>query len=274
MNQVSTTSIRTEAHLATYKQVRAIQRGFEVLLALNANGPLSIAAISLKTGINRTTLYRIVETLEALGYVCRSNIDETVRLTENVRRLSEGYDDGELLARAASSCLMLLLAETGWPSSVATRRHEDMIIRETTHGRAEVFVRDTTVGTKSPMLSTAMGRSYLSFCDDSERQEILTRIANSNSLEAPLAQNKRYVSTIIDETRNAGFGLSFSQAYPTLGAVALPVRSQGHVVGSVNIVFLKAFVGRRVAIEKFTPQLTKAVATIERNLEELRHAAS
>ncbi|MGD9946117.1 MAG: helix-turn-helix domain-containing protein [Burkholderiaceae bacterium] len=267
-----TTLPRPPRQSSTYKQVRALQRGFDVILALNTHGPLSISDLSLRTGINRTTLYRIVSSLDALGYVRRSIIDDTVRLTQNVRRLSEGYDDGEQLARAAASSLIQLLSETGWPSSVATPCSEVMLIQETTHGRAEVFVRETAVGTRSPILTTTMGRTYLSFCDEDERQEILLRIAHLKSPEAQLAKDRSYVSNAIDQVRSAGFGYG-STYHPALGCVAMPIRSQGRVLGGINIVFLTAFVGLRVAIDRFIPQLAKAVTTIEANLEAQREVA-
>lgn len=252
--------------METYKQVRAIQRGLDVLRALNARSDSAIPVLSARTGIHRTTLYRILDTLESLGYVRRSATDDSFRLTAQVRRLSEGYDDGERLAAAASACLRELLGEIAWPSSVATPREGAMVIRETTHGRTDVFVHDTTVGTRSPVLTTAMGRSYLAFCGCDERQELLSRVASSRSPDAALASDPVYVKRVIDNTREAGFGSSFGDAEPALGSIALPVHAGGCVVGGVNVVFLNAFVGRTSAVKRFVPALARAVTAIERNL--------
>lgn len=256
--------------METYKQVRAIQRGFDVLVALNAYGALTIADLSKRTGINRTTLYRIVDTLESLGYIWKSDIGELVRLTGNVRRLSDGYDEGESLAMAASAPLKSLLSETAWPSSVATMSQEVMVIRETTHGQAALFVRKTTVGAQSPILTSAMGRAYISFCEPSEQKKILSGLAKSNSSESILARDEDYVKKIVDQTRSTGYGLSYGESDSLLGSVALPVRSEGSVVGGVNIVFLKAFINRQAAIDKFVPPLQRAAVAIERQLSAQR----
>lgn len=252
--------------METYKQVRAIQRGLDVLRALNALGNSTIAPLSGHTGIHRTTLYRILETLETLGYVRRSATDDSYRLTGQVRRLSEGYDEGEVLAHAASDSLNALLGQIAWPSSVATPRLDAMVIRETTHGRAELFVHATAVGTRSPILTTAMGRSYLAFCEDGEREAIVERVALSQSPQARLARDPGYVKRIVASTREAGYGFSFGETEPALGSIALPVRSAGRIVGGVNVVFLNAFVGRPSAIKNFVPALSSAVSVIERNL--------
>ncbi|MDH2235037.1 helix-turn-helix domain-containing protein [Pigmentiphaga sp. GD03639] len=249
-----------------YKQVRSIQRGLDVLLCLNLHGPLSVQGLSHHTGLTRATLYRIVETLETLGYVSRATLDDTVRLTSKVLSLSNGYEQGEELAAAAKDALLFLLSCTGWPSSVGTLCKDSMLIRETTHGRAEVFVRNTLVGTKSPVLTTAMGRSYLSFCDDDERQKSLSTIAHSSSTEAELARDMAYVSRLVSETREAGFG--FGAGYPDLGGIALPIRFRRKVVAGLNIVFRRSFIAPNKAIDKFLPPLADAVSMIERNLEQ------
>jgi IclR family mhp operon transcriptional activator len=253
--------------MGTYKKVRAIERGFDVLVALNAGGAASVAALSERTGIHRTTVYRVLETLEALGYVRRSVVDEIYHLTSQVRTLSAGFDDSEIIASAASPSLASLLGEVAWPSSVATPGDDAMIIRETTHGRGELFVHDVTVGTRSPILTTAMGRAYLAWCDDAERQEILRRLARSNTSEAALARNRRYVEQVIETTRAQGYGSSFGDAEANLGSVAMPIRSHDRVMGCINVVYFTSAVTRQSAEKKFVPALTRAVSAIQRNLD-------
>ena len=249
-----------------YKQVRAIERGLDVLVALNQVHGASIAALSVRTGIHRTTLYRVLDTLETLGYVRRSATDDSFRLTSQVRRLSEGFDEGERLASAASVSLNELMSEVAWPSSVATPRQNAMVISETTHGRTELFVHDVHVGTRSPVLTTAMGRAYLAFCCDDERQEFLARVATSDVPDARLARDAGYVKQIVETTREAGYGLSFGEARAGLGSVALPIRADERVMGCINVVFFTGVVARPVAVRNFVPALRRTATAIERNL--------
>jgi IclR family mhp operon transcriptional activator len=74
------------------------------------------------------------------------------------------------------------------------------------------------------------------------------------------------VQRIVETTREAGYGVSFGDAKPSLGSVALPIRAAGRVVGGVNVVFLTGVVGRQSAVRKFMPALARAAAAIERNL--------
>jgi IclR family mhp operon transcriptional activator len=250
----------------TYKHVRALQRGLDVLVALNEQGAASVSLLAEQTGLHRTTVYRVLETLRSLGYVRRSETDDSYRPTAQVRTLSAGFDESERLANAAAASLNELLREIAWPSSVATPRSDAMVIRETTHGRTELFVHDVHVGTRSPVLTTAMGRAYLAYCSAHEREALLESVAASRGPEAALARDADYVRRIIHATREAGFGLSFGDTKAALGSVALPIHAERRVMGCVNVVFFTGAVGRQSAVNKFVPALRRAAAAIERNL--------
>jgi len=251
----------------TYKQVRALKRGLDVLVMLNTLGSAGIATLSDKTDIHRTTMYRVLETLQNLGYVRHNPADDRFHLTAQVRNLSEGYDEqSERIVSAASGYLDTLLHEVEWPSSLATPQQDAMVIRDTTHGRSELYVHDVSVGTRSPILTTAMGRAYLAHCSDDEREGLLEKVAASSSPEAALARDADYIQRVIETTRESGYGLSFGDTHARLGSVAMPIRVDERVMGCVNVVFLTGLVARQQAVRKFVPALERAVTAIERNL--------
>jgi IclR family mhp operon transcriptional activator len=60
--------------------------------------PIS-SGLAHKTGIDRTTTYRLLATLESLGYVTKSPSDGQYVLTPAVRDLSEGLTETDRAAR-------------------------------------------------------------------------------------------------------------------------------------------------------------------------------
>jgi IclR family mhp operon transcriptional activator len=250
----------------TYKQVRSIKRGLDVLAALNSRPNASVAEISQQTGVHRTTVYRILETLQALGYVRQNLSNESYRATHKVRRLCSSIDERTRIADAAAPRLDELLREVVWPSSVAFRGDDAMVIEETTHGRSPLFVHHVAVGTRSPVLSTAMGRAYLAYCDEAEREIALAALARSESRESRIARDPSYVERVIETTRSQGYGFSFGDTELRLGSVALPIRIEGVAVGCVNVVFLTKAVARESAAKTYLPPLQRAVDAIERDL--------
>lgn len=82
---------------AAYAKVRGLTRGLEVLRALNRmeGGRARAQQLAGVTGLHRTTVRRLLETLMAQGFVCRGESDDTFRLTLQMRCLSEWFTDDE-----------------------------------------------------------------------------------------------------------------------------------------------------------------------------------
>lgn len=89
--------------MGKYPNVRGLSRGLLVLRAMNAmeRGRATPAQLSEATGLHRTTVRRLLETLLEEGFVRRSTSDDTFRLALAVRSLSEGFTDDERVATIA-----------------------------------------------------------------------------------------------------------------------------------------------------------------------------
>ena len=71
--------------------IRAFTRGLDVLVKLNQYNGLNIQELAKRTGLSRSNLYRILETLADEDYVSLTPIDSKYRLTTNIRNLTIGY---------------------------------------------------------------------------------------------------------------------------------------------------------------------------------------
>lgn len=82
---------------ARHRPVCGLSRGLDVLRALNlgVGGELSLADVAVPTGLHRTTVRRLLETLVTEGLVRRSASDDSFRLALGIRTLSEGFTDDE-----------------------------------------------------------------------------------------------------------------------------------------------------------------------------------
>ncbi len=78
-----------------YATVRGLTRGLDLLRALNVQegGRASLGQLAEATGLHRTTVRRLLETLISEGYVRRSDSDDSYCLALRVRSLAEGFRD-------------------------------------------------------------------------------------------------------------------------------------------------------------------------------------
>lgn len=106
---------------AEYKTVRGLSRGLLLLNLLNKfDGGATVSTLAEFSGLHRTTVRRLLETLQDEGYVRRSRSDDSFRLTIKVRQLSEGFRDEHWISALATPLLGELLREVLWPTDITT----------------------------------------------------------------------------------------------------------------------------------------------------------
>ncbi|PLL43414.1 transcriptional regulator, partial [Klebsiella pneumoniae] len=97
---------------AAYKTVRGLSRGLLLLKLLNKfDGGATPGLLAEFSGLHRTTVRRLLETLQEEGFVRRSRSDDSFRLTINVRQLSDGFRDEHWISALATPLLGELLRE-------------------------------------------------------------------------------------------------------------------------------------------------------------------
>jgi IclR family mhp operon transcriptional activator len=245
--------------MATYKKVEALGRGLSLLSIIAQNPGRSIADICDLCKLNRTTVYRMLNTLETLGYVRRRAADGGYFVTHITEQLAGVSSENTRLLDAASPCLLALNAEIEWPASVITAERDRMIIADTTHGRSKVFVHQAGIGTNVPTLTSAAGRAYLSDCGEQERQVLLS----SSKVTGANGKQDSLLDKIIASTKANGFALAIGEAKKQIGGLAMAIHQGDKAVASINIVFLAACINRQTVIRRYLPLLRKTVEDIE-----------
>lgn len=254
--------------MTLYANVRGLSRGLQVLKALNAmdSGLATSQQIADVTGLHRTTVRRLLETLVEEGYVRRSDSDDSFRLTLSVRGLSEGFTDAERIATVAPPIMGRLLQRITWPSDLTTPDGDAMIIRETTHRFSPLSFHRAMVGRRLPMLLTAAGRAYFGMCHETEQEEILNllRAGVGGQQQQAIAKNDALVRALVKRVIEDGYGSNHGDwdAQAKIGALAVPIYSANSVRGSINVVFLNRAVSHKEAELKFLPELLQAAAQI------------
>lgn len=260
--------------VTTYTNVRGLARGLQVLRALNAmeDGHATSQQLADLTGLHRTTVRRLLETLMEEGFVRRSTSDDSFRLTLAVRSLSEGFTDTERIATVAPPIMGQLLQRVAWPSDLTTPDGDAMIIRETTHRFSRLSFHRAMVGRRLPMLLTAAGRAYFAMCPDEEREDILEllRSGAGGDEQQAFARNDALVRKLIRRVRNDGFGSNHGDwtAQAKIGAVAVAISADERVIASLNVIFLSRAVRLEDAVRRYVPELQKAALDIAEALKQ------
>ena len=254
--------------------IRALERGIEVLAVLQSNSICSLRDIHRATSIPKPSLLRILKTFERTGIVSRRLADGRYRMrmfTPTPRK----RDRYAHVAEAAAPVLDRLCQKVLWPSDLFVPAGNCMERRESSRPHTPFFIhpgdfKKLGVTVRANWLLTGVGRAYLAYCPDKERDAIIQRLRKSDKPEDQLARDPKRLERILAETRargyatrDAGFvGGSYNRPPfdDGLAAIVVPLRDRKRVHGSINILFVKT----AYTVEQFAA----------RHLADLRAAAS
>ena len=100
------------------KTIRSLERGLQVLRAMQEQPISSLHEINQRTRIPKPTLLRILRTLEVSGAVSRRLADGRYRISATLTRLARKPDRYDRVAEAAAPVLDRLCRKISWPSDL------------------------------------------------------------------------------------------------------------------------------------------------------------
>lgn len=251
------------------KMVRALQRGLQVLEAVNRRRHAALAELHEDTGLPKATLLRLLLTLEQGGYVRRGVGDGRYRLTRNILRFSPSTETPDRVAEIAAPVLDRLCRDIVWPSDVAVLSGTVMEIRETSRVLSPLLINRVFLGYQVPILPSAMGQAYLAACPADECEDILERLRRSPLAEDQLARDRRAVTRLLAETRVRGYGLRQDEYFGQLGnsAIAVAIRGHARVHGCISLLWVKGVLKADDVASQHLARLQAAAAEIAADLD-------
>ena len=253
--------------------IRSLERGLKVLRALQEQPISSLHDIHQQTRISKPSLLRILHTLEHSGLIARRLADGRYRISANLSHLARKRDRYDGVAEAAAPVLDRLCQKVSWPSDLMVPAGDHMEIRESSCVRTpfSTYFMHVRVGTPINWVLSAVGRAYLAYCPEHERQKILVLLRKSNKPENQLARDPKRFDRILAETRLYGYGTrdpsfiggAYGRQTPDgLAGIAVPLLGRGRVHGVINIIWPRAARKVEDMARDHLPDLQAAAAEI------------
>jgi IclR family transcriptional regulator, pca regulon regulatory protein len=229
--------------------VQSVERAFAVLEAFDEDHPSrSASEIAEHTGLARPTTYRLLQTLQQLGYV-RSQHGR-YEVTPRVLRLGAGYLGRRSMAAQAQPILDQLSEQAGEHAAIGVLDGDDVITVAAANSPQSRFLAVAVqVGQRLPADATSLGRVLLAHLPDADDDAAASIRADG------------YVIT--DGLLESG-----------LRAIGVPVLDRrGHAVASMSIAVNAVRVSVEELHDRCLPLLLRAAATLADQLtSDLVHA--
>lgn len=257
-----------------YKLNQSLLRGLGLLVELNRSSDASgsISSLARQTGLHRTTVKRLLETLKVAGYVEHDVATNLYRLTFRVQQLSYGYRDTIQLTEIAWPFMRELSRKIVWPCSLAAPEGGQMVVRISTRPYSRLSFHPGMPGRALPILSTAAGRAYLAFSSQITQNTLLEIVSNSAHPSSVLVHNQTKVQELMAQIRRQGYAQNIGEWVdePKFGAFAVPIcNSSGEAVVVLNVIFLTRAVNTPAKQAFILENLKQTAHQIEQALEDI-----
>jgi IclR family acetate operon transcriptional repressor len=205
----------------------------DVLVVLSLTAPSGIQLRELARSLNtpRSTLHRVLQTLEAKGMVKRVE-GAGYLIGDETRRLGSRFRLKEL-PRVAAPILDEVHRETGESVNLAVAEDDAMVVVASVHS-SERLRTVTTVGTRDLLHASALGKAYLSALPDEELRRAL-----KGTLAAPTPGTIVNRTALLKELRTArarGFAIDDEESVVGVRCVGAAIFGEDEApVGAISV---------------------------------------
>ncbi|MFM0173857.1 IclR family transcriptional regulator [Paraburkholderia sediminicola] len=220
----------------TAYRVPGLERGLKILTEFSPREPvLGAPELSKRLKIPRTTVFRLLQTLESLGFLERADKDRNYRLGVAVLRLGFEYLSSLELTDLGLPIIEALRTETGLTSHIVIRDGRDVVFVAKAQSHVPIFSSvKVNVGTRLPAYATTHGQVLMG---DMTLDE-LKKLYPEPELERYTKQTPITVDDLYERIRDdarRGFAVSESSFERGISVVSAPVRNDtGRIVAVIT----------------------------------------
>jgi IclR family mhp operon transcriptional activator len=255
--------------MASFPPVNSVVRALDLLRALNRRPISTVDDLFGQTRIPKPSIVRLLQTLEARGLVRHAKQHGAYYLTSQVRTLSSGYHSEPRLIEASATLLDELTRKIKWPLAIAIPDSGAAVIRYSTIPLSPLSLLHSSLGLRLSLVSRALGRAYLAFCDPYEQETLIKLLRKSREPEDVLARDDSALRAMLKETRARGLATRDPYVRAVSNTLAVPIYEQSSVVATVGMTFFSSAMEPKEAIKKFQSELFGLSARISEQLDAL-----
>lgn len=252
------------------KQVESAARALVLLETLNQRRVSSIQMLHTTTGLPKGTIVRLLKTLCGMGYAANDRRQGGYTVASRVRSLSVGFYGAPLVAEAVRPWALAFTREHHWPLSLAVLDGPSMVIRFTTTPDSPLAPLQSMVNRRLSLLSRAMGRVYLAFCPEGEREILLDLLSRSSELEDKLVPENGDVLELLKEVRKQGYAERHPSIDPTSSTLAVPIVLGETVLATIGMTFFASALKHSDRVNRFVPLLQQVAKDVGNSVASLK----
>jgi DNA-binding IclR family transcriptional regulator len=209
--------------------VRAVDRALDILLCFVESSDVSLTEISQKVSLHKSTVFRLLASLEGRGFVQRDPVTERYRLGYRVWELTSNLSLSDEPARIVLPEMELLKDLIGETISLYVRDGLERIRIQAVQSNHSIR-RVAPIGARMPLYVGASSKVLVAYAEPQVRQQLL------DSADWPAAIGRQAYVRQLEEVVAAGYATSFEEREPGANAIAAPLFDvSGKLVAALSV---------------------------------------
>lgn len=200
--------------------VRAVERALDILLCFTQGSDLSLTEISASIGLHKSTVHRLLTTLEEKGFVIRDAATERYRLGIRIWELSTHLPVGDEPAALLLPAMERLRDRLGETVSLYLRDGFERVRIQAVQSR-QAIRRVAQIGARLPLSVGASSKVLAAYAPPEVQQALL------DSPGWPESVDKAVYREQLRAIHELGYATSFEEREPGAAAVAVPIFGRG-----------------------------------------------
>lgn len=220
--------------------VRSVERALDILLCFRRQRELSLTDIAKQLSLHKSTVYRLLQSLEQRQFVQRDPTTDKYRLGNSIWDLvsSIGQEEWTDLLLPEMRKLRDAVGET---ISLYVKSGLERVRIQAVQSTQEIR-RVVRIGDRFPLYGGASSKVLLAYSTPEEQEAVF------DHPEFPPEWPKERLKNELQFVRTHGYACSFGEREPEAAAVAAPIFKGKEVVAALAI---------SGPIQRFTPEKTK-----------------
>jgi IclR family KDG regulon transcriptional repressor len=203
------------------ESIRAVDRALDILLCFSNQTPeLTMTQISEQVGMNKSTVHRLLATLERRRFVQRDPATGQYRLGIRLLQMAYLMLEHNDIRRYAAPFLHRLCEQHRETITLSTLDDTDVIFLDVIESPQRVKLAAST-GQRMPAFSTAAGKAILAYLPTVTVSRILDR--GMPQFTQYTIRTKEGVLKNLELVREQGFSISMQEYEDGINAVAAPI---------------------------------------------------
>lgn len=249
------------------KPIESLYRGLEVVRAIEAASAATFTELQQETGLPKASLTRILKTLQLAQWVYRNEVSGRYSIQHQARIPA---NRSFLLTRAselAAGPREALLARVPWPTDLGVRDGNAMLSLDGPYAGNSFSANFRVLGSRPSMLRSSLGRCYLAFCPDDEREKIVNGLMRSRDPADLAGIQPAELKRLVSQVRAQGYATrdarhTSADSPERFGALAVPLHMGERVAGALCIVWMPALASEAQIVRDHLQDLQRLAAEI------------